>query len=234
MLRRSFTERFYNTETMKTYISLAIVALVVLTIVSSAVACWPPVCPPSCPKGTFVSEIQENGRTVCKCVDPCKNKHCLPQETCVLKQVRCFRAPCPPIATCVPRELAVASSATACLKPVCPKFCPKGTFPTEIQENGCTVCRCVDPCKKHHCLPHEKCVPKNVVCVRAPCPPIASCVPACKGGMVWKTCGSACTPTCANPSPICIAMCTPPMCQCPSHRRILDNGRCITPAQCHN
>ncbi|KAI0221645.1 hypothetical protein LSAT2_027058 [Lamellibrachia satsuma] len=68
---------------------------------------------------------------------------------------------------------------------------------------------------------------------RAPCPPIASCVPACKGGMVWTTCGSYCYPTCANPNPVCIAMCSPPKCQCPPHRRIFDNGRCITKAQCH-
>ncbi|KAK2176690.1 hypothetical protein NP493_646g01076 [Ridgeia piscesae] len=160
---------------MKSSVSVMTVALVVLVAACSAVACR--VCLKICPKGSQAKEIQDNGRTVCRCVDICKEKDCLPQEKCVLMTVQCFRAPCPPIATCVP-----------CPKPMCPKVCPKGTFQTEVQENGCTVCKCINPCQEKQCQPQEKCVLQTVVCVRAPCPPIATCVPTCPSRACPKIC----------------------------------------------
>lgn len=49
-------------------------------------------------------------------------------------------------------------------------------------------------------------------------------------GQVYMSCGSACPPTCANPTPFCTEQCVPG-CQCPLGT-VLDYSRCVTKDMC--
>ena len=53
----------------------------------------------------------------------------------------------------------------------------------------------------------------------------------CSGGRVWHECGSACTPTCEEPSPICTKQCVP-RCACPAAAPLLHHGACVQQASC--
>ena len=53
---------------------------------------------------------------------------------------------------------------------------------------------------------------------------------SCLNGMVWKECGSACTPTCDNPTPICTKQCVP-KCECPQGH-VLHGGKCVDVKTC--
>jgi len=48
----------------------------------------------------------------------------------------------------------------------------------------------------------------------------------CTGGREWQTCGSACTPTCDDPNPMCTRQCVA-KCGCPSDKPIWHNERCV-------
>lgn len=54
---------------------------------------------------------------------------------------------------------------------------------------------------------------------------------SCLNGMVWKECGSACTPTCDNPTPICTKQCVAG-CECPQGH-VLDGGNCVDVNTCN-
>ena len=54
---------------------------------------------------------------------------------------------------------------------------------------------------------------------------------SCLNGMVWKECGSACTPTCDNPTPICTKQCVP-KCECPQGH-VLHGGNCVDVKTCN-
>merc|ERR1712087_338407 len=51
--------------------------------------------------------------------------------------------------------------------------------------------------------------------------------PQCSGGQVWKLCGSACTKTCTDLSPVCTKQCVP-KCECPSEMPVWENGACVS------
>lgn len=53
----------------------------------------------------------------------------------------------------------------------------------------------------------------------------------CTGGAVWNDCASPCTKTCAEPAPMCMAMCVS-QCECPRWAPILKGGRCVDEAEC--
>ena len=53
----------------------------------------------------------------------------------------------------------------------------------------------------------------------------------CVGGMRWNECGSPCKRTCDMPSPICMTVCQA-RCECPSDKPLLQDGRCISEAEC--
>lgn len=55
--------------------------------------------------------------------------------------------------------------------------------------------------------------------------------PQCVGGQKWNECGSQCTKTCEEPSPICMMMCKP-RCECPREKPIFKDGLCIALADC--
>ena len=54
---------------------------------------------------------------------------------------------------------------------------------------------------------------------------------SCLNGMVWKECGSACTPTCDNPTPICTKQCVAG-CECPQGH-VLHGGKCVDVKTCN-
>ena len=54
----------------------------------------------------------------------------------------------------------------------------------------------------------------------------------CPAGLVWNECGSACTPTCAEPDGPCVAMCMQ-RCECPTDKPLLDAaGICVAATDC--
>jgi hypothetical protein len=53
---------------------------------------------------------------------------------------------------------------------------------------------------------------------------------SCLNGMVWKECGSACTPTCDNTTPICTEQCVE-RCECPQGH-VLHGGKCVDVNTC--
>ena len=57
------------------------------------------------------------------------------------------------------------------------------------------------------------------------------CIVRCRGGQLWKTCGSACTRTCSKPNPTCTKQCVA-KCECPSYAPIWCKGKCIKRSKC--
>lgn len=67
-----------------------------------------------------------------------------------------------------------------------------------------------------------------------PLPPLAAIPPACPHNQVWVECGSACTPTCADPAPICVMQCVA-RCQCHASIPILrSDGQCVHINECND
>jgi hypothetical protein len=63
--------------------------------------------------------------------------------------------------------------------PVCQIFCENGNV---LDAKGCPTCACnppkpTDPCAVVKCAAGTHCEAHAVMCVKAPCPPIAACVP---------------------------------------------------------
>lgn len=104
-------------------------------------------------------------------------------------------ADCPGICQCVQNVLCVKGAkfdpspqVCACVTPtipppacgpVCEISCDNGDV---LDANGCPTCRCnpsppEDPCAAVDCVIGNHCVATNVQCVKAPCPPIFTCVP---------------------------------------------------------
>ncbi|KAI1730225.1 trypsin inhibitor like cysteine rich domain-containing protein [Ditylenchus destructor] len=54
----------------------------------------------------------------------------------------------------------------------------------------------------------------------------------CPDGEEYKTCSSACEPSCRDQSPMCIAMCGPAKCQCQSGNVRDDSSRCVPSTSC--
>ncbi|XP_048258469.1 prestalk protein-like isoform X2 [Haliotis rufescens] len=115
--------------------------------------------------------------------DPCRNHKCGFNQVCRLQVVNCIRAPCPPIATCVPVEKEGSCPSTDGAFGICVESCSNdGSCPGSQKccSNGCghtcqnPVSR--DPCRNHKCGFNQVCRLQVVNCIRAPCPPIATCV----------------------------------------------------------
>ncbi|DAZ98658.1 TPA: hypothetical protein N0F65_008784 [Lagenidium giganteum] len=132
-----------------------------------------------------------NGEEYCK--DTCAPGRCAANEDCKLHQVQCVRAPCPPIAQCVPK-------ATTCTLQ-CGEFQQCDIYKGEQY--------CKDVCAPGRCSDSEVCKLKQVQCIRAPCPPIAECVPqpACS-----KQCGANQRCYTYNNKQYCADVCTPERC----------------------
>eukprot|EP00316_Scyphosphaera_apsteinii_P001929 CAMPEP_0119305890 /NCGR_PEP_ID=MMETSP1333-20130426/6775_1 /TAXON_ID=418940 /ORGANISM="Scyphosphaera apsteinii, Strain RCC1455" /LENGTH=299 /DNA_ID=CAMNT_0007309081 /DNA_START=499 /DNA_END=1398 /DNA_ORIENTATION=+ len=55
--------------------------------------------------------------------------------------------------------------------------------------------------------------------------------PQCVAGKMWNECGSPCERTCANPVPVCAAVCMP-QCECPLSAPLVQDGVCVAAVQC--
>ncbi|XP_003250085.1 chymotrypsin inhibitor [Apis mellifera] len=53
----------------------------------------------------------------------------------------------------------------------------------------------------------------------------------CRENEEWQSCGTACQPSCSNPTPICTLQCVP-SCQCESGLLRNENKQCIEPSEC--
>ncbi|KAL3669565.1 hypothetical protein V7S43_004952 [Phytophthora oleae] len=89
---------------------------------------------------------------------------CQPGQTCVLRTVTCIRAPCPPIQICV----AEGESSTTCAKD-CVDFQECRIYEPDGSEY------CADVCAEGRCPGDSTCELQEVQCIRAPCPPVATC-----------------------------------------------------------
>ena len=107
--------------------------------------------------------------------NPCAATLCAVGTHCEARPVPCAGATtiCPEAAVCVTN----APPPPAC-PPVCKIACPNGNV---LDTNGCPTCACnpppADPCSAVTCAAGTHCQADVVMCIKAPCPPIASCVP---------------------------------------------------------
>ncbi|KAG7386655.1 hypothetical protein PHYPSEUDO_015439 [Phytophthora pseudosyringae] len=100
---------------------------------------------------------------------------CQPGETCVLQNVTCIRSPCPPIPTCAATPSDSSSSgsegSTTCTQE-CGDFQECRIYEPDASEY------CADVCTEGRCPKGSTCELQEVQCIRAPCPPVATCTNA--------------------------------------------------------
>lgn len=99
----------------------------------------------------------------------CKTVKCTADTHCELVEVQCVRAPCPPVAQCVPNDDDGGASCAATL-------CPTDTYCDDA--SGDAECLPLPSCAAVTCETGSECQLVDVQCVRAPCPPQPQCVPA--------------------------------------------------------
>ena len=59
-----------------------------------------------------------------------------------------------------------------CAGLLCRMLCPYGF---ELDEEGCPLCQCRDPCRGIKCPGSLTCQLDEVACLKEPCPPIPTC-----------------------------------------------------------
>lgn len=96
------------------------------------------------------------------------------------------------------------------------------------------VSTCNDPnpmCTKE-CVPRCQCPADRPVWKEGQCVAVTECDSRqCKSNMVFTECGSACTPNCRDPNPVCTEQCVA-RCQCPRDLPIFHLGVCTTEEAC--
>lgn len=123
--------------------------------VGGVVSCVNPCATVRCGKEKPVCIVQDNAASCV--ISPCATVRCGFGTTC---QYDLFGQP-----TCAPD----ASSNPTCLTAKCSKEKPYCD-----DSSGLPIC--TNPCDDKNCRRDEVCELENVVCVKAPCPPIAKCV----------------------------------------------------------
>ncbi|MCB1744157.1 MAG: hypothetical protein KDK91_27555, partial [Gammaproteobacteria bacterium] len=124
----------------------------------------------SCPDGQACQAYDNNGQQRAYCADTCDGRRCASGEICELQPVNCISAPCPPVAACVPREVSV----DPCARLDCGA---SQECRVHKQADGRQTGYCADTCSNLTCPLGEHCELVDVLCVAAPCPPLAQCVP---------------------------------------------------------
>ncbi|XP_054271626.1 very low-density lipoprotein receptor-like [Macrosteles quadrilineatus] len=121
-------------------------------------------------------------RSTSKCIEnPCNYAKCGPGKECRVNYVQCFKAPCPPLAQCVPKpgscdgvkcdegshcENGYCVLDKACAAVLCPtgSYCYKGKCFKEVK------------CRKGECGPAQKCYEGSESCKKPHCPTKRICV----------------------------------------------------------
>ncbi|KAG6973149.1 hypothetical protein JG688_00003658 [Phytophthora aleatoria] len=98
---------------------------------------------------------------------------CQPGKTCVVQTVTCIRAPCPPIQTCVATFSGSKGSNGVEGSPACTMECGDFQECRIYEPNGSEYC--ADVCAEGRCPEGFTCELQEVQCIRAPCPPVATC-----------------------------------------------------------
>jgi hypothetical protein len=193
-----------------------------------ACVCLPKPCPPPPEPCQFGVDIDSMGCPGCSCFDPCKDVKCEDGEVCQAVPVVCVRAPC------LPAYTGVCVASPACNPVLCDLYCE---FGFNLDENGCEICSCFEPCKDVTCVDGQVCQAAPVVCIQAPCLPAYSgvCVdPPCPKPLIWNPMEpiGCCREVC-GPQPLC--PCSNEYegkCVCPPETPILYEGSCITKEDC--
>ncbi|XP_054258592.1 neurogenic locus notch homolog protein 1-like isoform X1 [Macrosteles quadrilineatus] len=125
-------------------------------------------CPPRAEcqprEGECYKDSHCKGNDICdsgKCKEnPCNTVDCRSGYECYIKTVQCIRAPCPRVAACR-------------LDKKCGEYTCKSH---EVCDRSASEC-IENPCNYAKCGPGKECRVNYVQCFKAPCPPLAECVP---------------------------------------------------------
>ncbi|KAG6955258.1 hypothetical protein JG687_00011338 [Phytophthora cactorum] len=107
------------------------------------------------------------------CVTKACTLDCQPGKTCVVQTVTCIRAPCPPIQTCVATFSGSKGSNGVEGSPTCTMECGDFQECRIYEPDGSEYC--ADVCAEGRCPEGFTCELQEVQCIRAPCPPVATC-----------------------------------------------------------
>jgi len=69
-------------------------------------------------------------------------------------------------------ELVNCTKPKPCAGLLCRMLCP---YDFELDEEGCPLCQCRDPCRGIKCPGSETCQLEEVACLKEPCPPVPTC-----------------------------------------------------------
>uniref|UniRef100_A0AC34PX95 TIL domain-containing protein n=1 Tax=Panagrolaimus sp. JU765 TaxID=591449 RepID=A0AC34PX95_9BILA len=120
--------------------------------------------------------------------NPCAATLCLTGSKCVVQNVKCIKAPCPPQAVCVPIDDPQVPTdgprfirnpfcevARCAYGPCLPCYAPPCLNIPKCVKKAVVVS---DPCEALNCTSDQICEKAMVKCKKAPCPPVARCVSA--------------------------------------------------------
>ncbi|HEY6876458.1 MAG TPA: hypothetical protein VI299_00485 [Polyangiales bacterium] len=140
---------------------------------------------------------------------------CPADSKCVVEQVQCVRAPCPPVARCEPIapgpvDASVVAPTDASAPTTCAATtCLTGSICVDTPEGArCDELKCTAKCSAG-----QHCVLQEVQCIRAPCYPVPTCVDdvdgcarvRCKAGTHCELKQVQCITTPCDPVPECVA-----------------------------
>lgn len=94
------------------------------------------------------------------------------------------------------------------------------------------TCNDPDPVCTKNCVPRCQCPADKPIWKEGECVAVSQCDSSqCKSNLVFNECGSACTPSCRDPNPMCTEQCVP-RCECPKELPIFHQRVCTTEEKC--
>ena len=94
------------------------------------------------------------------------------------------------------------------------------------------TCSDPDPVCTKNCVPRCQCPADKPIWKEGECVAVSECDSSqCKSNLVFNECGSACTPSCRDPDPMCTEQCVP-RCECPKDLPIFHQRVCTTEETC--